>query len=213
MNGVMCNGTQRAGSTQKTIRKTDFILNKNIPKRVVVGSLNPVKVNSTTQAFHTLFPNTNWVFTGVDIASGVSNQPMTDEETLQGAMNRALRVKKQHPKAHYWVGIEGGCEEKFGRVWVFAWIVIRTENRIEMARTSAFCLPNDITILLDQGMELGDATDIAFYKHNSKHHDGIVGVLSQGHIDRTAYYVQPIILALMHTGQQPQRTAKNHSTL
>ena len=123
---------------------------------------------------------------------------MTDEETLRGAKNRAQGAKLLYPNANFWVGIEGGCEKRFDRVWVFAWVVIQSKDRMEIARTSAFCLPKEFTNLLDQGMELGDATDQVFNKSNSKHSDGVVGLLSRGHIDRTAYYVQPIVLALMH---------------
>ncbi len=169
-----------------------------MPKKVIVASLNPVKINSTIQGFRTLFPNKEWVVEGANISSGVSDQPMTDQETLQGAMNRASHAQQQYPNADFWVGIEGGCEKKNNRVWVFAWIVIRNGDKVELARTSAFCLPDHIAILLDKGIELGAATDIAFDKHNSKHKDGVVGVLSHGHIDRTDYYVQPVILALMH---------------
>ena len=164
---------------------------------VVVASQNPVKVNATRQACTQLFPQQEWAVIGVATPSGVSDQPMSDEETLRGARNRARAVQREHPDAMLWVGIEGGCAKQYGQTWVFAWVVVLSFARTEYAKTSMFPLPEQIATLLDEGIELGTATDIVFEQHNSKHKDGVVGMLSQGHVDRTAYYVQPLILAMM----------------
>lgn len=122
---------------------------------------------------------------------------MSDQETLQGALNRVQRAQEARPDADLWVGIEGGCCHQYDRTWVFAWVVVQSQTQREQAKTSSFCLPLPIVELLMQGMELGTATDVFFGKQNSKHDGGIVGALSHGLIDRTAYYVQPMILALM----------------
>ena len=163
----------------------------------VVASQNPVKVNATRKACVQLFPDQDWNVVGVATSSGVSEQPMSDEETLRGATNRARNAQKAHPNASLWVGIEGGCAKQYGEMWVFAWVVVLSKERMEYAKTSMFSLPDHIATLVDQGIELGTATDMVFKQHNSKHKDGVVGMLSQGNIDRTEYYVQPLILALM----------------
>ena len=46
-------------------------------------------------------------------------------------------------------------------------------------------------------MELGDADDQVFGTHNSKQKGGAVGLLTHQLIDRTAYYREAIILALI----------------
>ncbi len=167
-----------------------------MPKKVIVASKNPVKVQSTRTGFLSFFPNMDWDVQGYSIPSGVSDQPMSDEETLQGAMNRAQEAKKQHPDACFWVGIEGGCAIQDQRMWVFAWVVVCSHGRISKAKTSMFALPEDISKLVQEGIELGTATDMFFGKENTKHSQGVVGMLSKGLIDRTQYYVQPMILAL-----------------
>jgi inosine/xanthosine triphosphatase len=168
-----------------------------MPINVIVASKNPVKIQATTQGCRTFFPDLDWTVTGVSVPSGVSDQPMSDQETLQGALNRANTAMEQYPDATLWVGVEGGCAIEHERMWVFAWVVIRSKTKIEQAKTSAFCLPHNIAQLVEDGEELGIATDIAFGKHNTKHSQGVVGMLSNGHIDRTEYYIQPMILALM----------------
>ena len=165
-------------------------------KRVIVASQNPVKVQSTRTGFSDLFPNIDWDVQGFSIPSGVSDQPMSDEETLEGATNRAMNAKKQYPQAHFWVGIEGGCAIQDQQMWVFAWVVVCSRGRVSKAKTSMFSLPDNISKLVQEGFELGVATDMIFGKENTKHSQGVVGMLSKGLIDRTQYYAQPMILAL-----------------
>ena len=165
-------------------------------KRVIVASKNPVKVQSARTGFSALFPSIDWDVQGHSIPSGVSDQPMSDEETLQGAVNRARAAQQQFPNAHFWVGIEGGCSVQEAEMWVFAWIVVFSRERSSKAKTSMFALPVEISKLVQEGIELGVATDMIFGKENTKHSQGVVGMLSKGLIDRTKYYVQPMIMAL-----------------
>ena len=81
-------------------------------------------------------------------------------------------------------------------MWVFAWIVVCSQERVSKAKTSMFALPVEISKLVQEGFELGVATDMIFGAQNTKHSQGVVGMLSKGLIDRTQYYVQPMILAL-----------------
>ena len=53
--------------------------------KVAVGSMNPVKIDAVRQAFESLFPDDKWDVKGIDIKSGVSNQPMSDKESIRGA--------------------------------------------------------------------------------------------------------------------------------
>ena len=165
--------------------------------QIIVASQNPVKIHATEIGFKRLFPTREWSIRGESIASDVSAQPMSDEETRQGAKNRALKARKLHPDGDFWVGIEGGCCRQYDEMWVFAWVVVCTNEHCSYAKSSAFTLPENIVLLLERGLELGDACDITFKAQNSKHKGGIVGALSHGHIDRCTYYVQPVILALM----------------
>jgi len=75
--------------------------------KVIVGSLNPVKIKAAKEAFSRYFQNVEVI--GVKVKSGVSEQPIGDE-TFRGAENRALRLKElvQNPNAHFFVGLEGG---------------------------------------------------------------------------------------------------------
>ncbi|MEQ8473008.1 MAG: inosine/xanthosine triphosphatase [Marinoscillum sp.] len=166
-------------------------------QRVIVASKNPVKINSTKEGFQKIFPGLSFQFEGVSVSSGVSEQPMTDEETLQGAINRAQNAQKELPTADYWVGIEGGIDEAKDGMLAFAWIVIISNERIGKSRTSTFYLPPKVVELIHDGVELGHANDQVFGEKNSKHKGGAVGSLTGGVLGRTEYYVQAVMLALV----------------
>ncbi|MBX7143359.1 MAG: inosine/xanthosine triphosphatase [Oligoflexia bacterium] len=166
-------------------------------KTIVVGSKNQVKVNAALKAFQRAFQGTAFTAIGAEVASGVAVQPMSDAETLRGALNRAKRVQSLHPKADYWVGIEGGIEQTEYGMAVFAWIVVCSPRGEGRGRTGAFFLPPAIEELVRQGDELGVADDKVFGRTNSKQSNGSVGILTNDLITRTDYYEHAVLLALI----------------
>jgi non-canonical (house-cleaning) NTP pyrophosphatase len=67
-------------------------------KKVIIASRNPVKINATQKAFENVFSD-RFDFEGVSADSLVSDQPMSNKETLEGATNRLKNIK--HIKADY----------------------------------------------------------------------------------------------------------------
>jgi inosine/xanthosine triphosphatase len=166
-------------------------------KTVIIGSQNPVKINATKEGFSKVFPKDSFVYTGLSVPSHVSDQPMSDAETLMGAKNRSRNAQEKVPNADFWVGIEGGVEEVNGNIEVFAWIAICNSRQEGASRTCTFTLPLGLTTLLHQGIELGHANDIFFGEEHSKQKGGAVGSLTNQVLGRTEYYVQPVLLALI----------------
>jgi inosine/xanthosine triphosphatase len=165
--------------------------------KIIVSSKNPVKINSTSEAFKKVFPKEKFETVGISVSSEVSDQPMTEEETLQGAMNRANNAYNETKDADFWVGIEGGIQEINNELMTFAWVYIKTENIIGKGRSASFFLPNKIVKLIKEGKELGVADDIVFGRTNSKQKNGAVGILTNDLIVRKSLYIQPIIMALI----------------
>ena len=77
-------------------------------QKVVIASLNPAKINAVQSAFNSAFPHQEFNFVGVSVPSEVADQPMTDEETHRGALNRVKNAKVEMPNADYYVGLEAG---------------------------------------------------------------------------------------------------------
>ena len=164
---------------------------------VLVGSKNPVKIQCTLQAFQKAFPETPIKVKGISVPSGVSDQPMTDGETLLGAENRAKGLQSAEHSANFYVGIEGGLNVANNEMEAFAWIYILSENKTGKARTATFQLPQQIRDLIDRGIELGVADDMVFNRKNSKQNNGAVGILTHDLIDRISYYEPAVVLALI----------------
>ncbi|MEM8892941.1 MAG: inosine/xanthosine triphosphatase [Bacteroidota bacterium] len=165
-------------------------------KKVIIASRNPVKINCVKETFEVVFAGERYSYEGISVPSGVADQPMSDEETLQGALNRAKNARSAQD-ADYHVGIEGGISDDGVIMTAFAWVVILSEKKIGKARTSTFELPQKIADLVRNGVELGHADDQVFQRENSKEKDGAVGILTSGLLHRTEYYKQAVLLALV----------------
>lgn len=165
-------------------------------KKVLIASLNPVKIKAVKIGFEKMFPTERFEFQGLSVPSGVSDQPQSNAETLQGAQNRAGNALSAQA-ADYWVGIEGGIEAVKEEMEAFAWVVVKSPDKTGKARTASFFLPAKVVKLIREGKELGDADDEVFGHRNSKQKNGAVGILTNNVIDRTNYYSEAVILALI----------------
>ncbi|MDD2680783.1 MAG: inosine/xanthosine triphosphatase [Patescibacteria group bacterium] len=168
-------------------------------KTVVVASLNPVKIEAARLSFERVFPEQVFNFIGVAAQSGVADQPLSDKETRMGVNNRLHSAQLLSPEADYYIAFEGGVEDKEDGLEIFAWIsIIDSSGKRGKARSASFILPNKIReLVIDQGLEMGDANDILFNLKNSKQKAGGIASLSKGLIARTDYYVHTGILALV----------------
>jgi inosine/xanthosine triphosphatase len=169
-------------------------------RKVIIASKNPVKIDAVKKGFELMFNNEEFEYLGVSVSSGVSDQPSSDEETFIGAKNRVDNSFKKIFDADFYVGLEGGIEsvgvsEK--DMESFAWIVIMSNGKYGKSRTGTFFLPQKIITLIKEGKELGEADDIVFGQNNSKQGSGAVGILTGNIIDRTKYYTEAVILALI----------------
>lgn len=168
-------------------------------KQVVIASQNPVKVNTIKSSFAKVFPDQEFEYISVNIASDVPDQPIGDEQTLLWAKNRVKNARFLYPDAEFvsaglewWVTID---EQWMG--WSYGWIYMESHDKVGMAKTAMLQLPPKIVELLQQGIELGDADDIVFGQTNSKQKMWAVWLLTDWLIDRTMFYEHACILALI----------------
>jgi non-canonical (house-cleaning) NTP pyrophosphatase len=79
-----------------------------------------------------------------------------------------------------------------------AWVVIYArDGRMGKARSGAFVLPREVTVLVAEGLELGDADDRVFGQSNSKQKNGSIGLLTGDVITRATYYTPTVSMALI----------------
>lgn len=61
---------------------------------IFVGFLDPTKINAVKKAFDDLFITKKVIVKGKGAQSGVVDQPMSEQETKKGALNRLYYLKK-----------------------------------------------------------------------------------------------------------------------
>jgi inosine/xanthosine triphosphatase len=134
---------------------------------------------------------------GVDVPSGVPDQPFGDALTIQGARSRA-RSARQALDAQFGVGIEGGVVEgEDGEMRTCAWaVVVSADGRVGTGGSLAMPLPPAVAAVVRNGVELGRAIDVLTGGHDSKRGPGAVGILTAGLIDRQAAYEVLVTYAL-----------------
>jgi inosine/xanthosine triphosphatase len=170
---------------------------KKPKKKIAVASKNPVKIKAVEDGFKLLFPEIEFEIEAVASPSGVPDQPIGDAECFEGAWNRVAHLSA-HTEADYYIAIEGGIAERGNEYEVFAWVVAKSrEGKIGKGKSSSFFLPEAVAIHLRAGKELAHASDLVFNESNSGHKQGTVGILTNNIIDRTKYYVDPVIMALV----------------
>ncbi|OUJ58429.1 inosine/xanthosine triphosphatase [Vibrio parahaemolyticus] len=162
-------------------------------QKVVIASLNPAKINAVKSAFQSAFPQQAFEFVGISVPSEVADQPMTNEETHRGAVNRVKNAKVEMPTAEFYVGLEAGIEDNV----TFAWMVIESDTHSGESRSASLMLPPEVLAQLADANELGDVMDKVFGTENIKQKGGAISLLTQNQLTRSSVYHQALILALI----------------
>ena len=163
--------------------------------QVAVGSTNPVKLAAVRTGLGDSFGPVKVV--GAETASGVAAQPIGDDETIRGAVNRARGALEAAPDAAMAVGLEGGVVTIGDAMYCCAWCaVVDRGGLLGLASTGRCELPPRVAELIRDGMELGEADDLVFGRRNSKQGEGAVGLLTRGRIDRASFYTPAVTMAL-----------------
>ncbi len=88
--------------------------------KISVGSKNPVKIKAVENCVKRIWPEAE-VF-GVDVDSGVKDQPRSKEEAIRGATNRAKMALKKGD-ADIGIGPEGSVEDSELGMFLCGWVV------------------------------------------------------------------------------------------
>lgn len=166
--------------------------------KVVVGSKNPVKIEAVARAFQQYWPDCE--VAGITVVSGVSEQPMSEEETIKGAKARACAVLQQEVEADFGVGLEGGVTKLISNDKLFecAWVAIIDRKGSEgIGGGLYFELPPKVAKRIKEGGELGPVMDEFTGTQNVKQNSGAIGIFTKGKLDRTSAYVQLVLSAMI----------------
>lgn len=169
---------------------------------IAVGSKNIVKIQAVEEVIKD-YPNFSQAqIVSFDVLSQVKDQPLSFEEIIQGAKNRAKNAFIECTKCAYSFGIESGLMKAPGTQTGYletniCCIFDGTTSYIGLS--CGFEVPPKILdLVLNKHMNLSDACYHAGITTNTKigAAEGLIGILTQGRINRKEYTKQSVITAL-----------------
>ena len=194
---------------------------------VAVGSTRRPKINAVTAALTMIrkqfddFPPFEVV--AMEVASGVRHTPLTREDLMAGARQRAETLagvaRSEGHRWKYFVGLEGGFDVIPGldaipsldvvpeldvvreaeQRWVFleSWAYVADDSgRAAYGRSGSVLVPETLAnSVVDQGVELSQAIDAFADRHNIRDAEGAWGILTRGLITRQESFRVAVINA------------------
>lgn len=162
---------------------------------VGVGSDNPVKIKATESAFSKFFQYIQILHKKID--PGIPAQPMSDEEMIRGAINRAIGIYN-HFNTDFGVGLEGGIVKYRYGVFVRGWVAVYDGKRTGIASTVSIQIPSIIWEILstEKSLELEDIMEKISGVRKIGDKIGAFGFLTLGRYDRTRAFEDALICAL-----------------
>lgn len=169
--------------------------------KFVLGSENQAKERAVSRVVERYIDNA--IVSSVPVPSDVSAQPMSEDETRQGAINRAIAAGQ----GAYGVGLEGGVHMIAGTMYICNWGALTTpEGRLFTAAGAQIPLPEQLADEIRNGKELGDAVDLYFKKQNIRMAEGAMGMLTAQLVPRDALFehIMQLLIGqfLYHTSAQ-----------
>jgi inosine/xanthosine triphosphatase len=154
-------------------------------KKIIVGTKNRAKLSACKIVFDEAYGQDKYILEGIEVDTGVSAMPMTNQESYLGAHNRLIAAKDAEPNGDIYVGLEGGVEEGPGNgLYLLGWAVVMAANsgKVGVGHSGGVRLPNNIAKELKKGKELGPLVqEITGDVNNEIRHSlGTNGLLTNG---------------------------------
>jgi inosine/xanthosine triphosphatase len=175
---------------------------------IAVGSTRKPKLAAAREAVNgmmdLLAPGTSIEIVGVEVESGVNHTPLSREESMCGARQRAealQRIAEREAKPwNYFVGLEGGldsvAENGARRVFLESWAYVSDGVRGHFGRSAAVELPKALAEeVFERGTELSIAIDQFAGEAGIRDAQGAWGVLSGNKITRQEAFRVALIAA------------------
>ena len=164
--------------------------------KVMVGSLNPVKLNATRNILEKIYGEID--ISSKDVDSGVPDQPFGLDQTIEGAINRAkMSYTNEYDLS---VGIESGLMQTPNTLTGYIdlqWCAIFDGENITLGVSSGFEYPPEVIKEVLSGVEVGNVMDRITGVSNLGTKKGAVSHLSRDMLNRTENTEQCVLTAMI----------------
>ncbi len=124
--------------------------------KVVIGSNNKDKQKIVKEALSGL--NLDIEIIGTKVSSGITDQPLDKQTTIQGSINRAKKAKKAHPNAELWIGLEGGLHDYGDGYHLVTFVCLMDkDNNQYIGKWNEIHLPEEVSKEVKKGGQFGNA--------------------------------------------------------
>jgi inosine/xanthosine triphosphatase len=210
---------------------------------VAVGSTRRPKVNAVGEALSAIRTVSEFLppfeIVGVEVASGVRHTPLSREDLMAGARQRAEALmqmaRAQSQPWKYFVGLEGGFDvipgldvipsldvmpeldvvSEAGNRWVFleSWAYVTDgAGRGSFGQSGAVLVPEALAeTVVDDGVELSQAIDAFAGGHNIRDAEGAWGILTRNLTTRQDSFRTAVINAFAPFFNRELYAASDHS--
>jgi non-canonical (house-cleaning) NTP pyrophosphatase len=188
---------------------------------VAVGSIRRPKLDAVVEALVSIrsgfaidkaAPELAFEVVGVEVPSGVRHTPLSREDLMTGARQRAEALVQiahtENKPWKYFVGLEGGIDivagphvmpnldviadldivREAGKRWVFLenWAYVTDGTSLgAFGQSGAVLLPDSLAkTVVDDGIELSEAIDAFAGRHNIRDAEGAWGILTRNLVSR-----------------------------
>lgn len=169
--------------------------------QVAIGTKNPAKIEAIISGFEGIDAS----FLSTSVASGVSAQPFSDTETIQGAINRS-KAALEKEQTDLGIGLEGGVVETEFGMFLCNWgAIVDQEREPIIAGGARILLPTEIAIKLKTGIELGDIMVEYTKQKDIRTSEGAIGIFTHHYVNRKDMFTHVVKLLV---GQYMYRMQK-----
>jgi len=165
--------------------------------KFIIGSVSEKKIKIAEEIIQELFKDGEIIVEGYAANSGMPETPY-DQQTVDGARNRALDAQSNIKDANYYIGLESGLAERYGRLYEEAWaVVVNSDNKEFFGYSSGLKVPDYILRRMDElKIEHCDAMTIIENEHGKLPND-TWGTYSGGMIARAVSLKESLRNALI----------------
>jgi inosine/xanthosine triphosphatase len=145
--------------------------------KIALGSTSEAKKEILKDALKNLVTE-NIEVVGFDVESGITDQPLSEAVTIEGAMNRAKNAMGKASDVDFAVGLEGGLEDVAGKGYFLTCgtAIYDPEGHLSIGLGGKLQLPKEVSDRVKKGEQFGEV--IREYEDKHKNDENVLPLVN-----------------------------------